>query len=461
MKTLLLKYGEALYRAGLSLAVFLVAVFTGGETARLAPFAVALLLLLCVGLFTQKNVKLITLPFLQLTLLLIFCYDSFSVFIGYIWLAPIVVAALGFYLWRTKPRLTRGPSLWPLVAVSAATLFGGIGMISVGDYFRPASLMFMLGLGPGLVLSYLIMKHEYREKAVREGFARDLLWWGLTGAAVTVAFMLPRFAAAGAIFLTDTVQWSNNMATILMIAMPAALMQKKRHVGHYMLAGTMFAAGLMLGSRGGALFIGIELIVCCLFAWRQETDYVLRLWNRFYFAMVLLVAGYCFWFVLANAEALSLVRPDEARAQMLRRGFENFLENPLFGSGLGYRGNADLYSGKQGTINWYHVFVAQVVGGLGACGVLAWGYQLYVRFCLAWRVRRDRECGFALCYLGLFLMSMVNPGEFCPVPYAFLAVCFFALLERHLEDRNDTLQADFYTPWRGLLSKNNKKAESA
>jgi len=72
MKTLLFKYGEVLYRAGLSLAVFFVAVFTGGETKKLVPFVVALLLLLCVGLFTQKNVKLLTLPFLQLTLLLIF-----------------------------------------------------------------------------------------------------------------------------------------------------------------------------------------------------------------------------------------------------------------------------------------------------------------------------------------------------------------------------------------------------
>ena len=460
MKTLLQKYSEALYRAGLSLSVFLVAVLTGGKTERLAPFIVALLLLVCVLLLVQKSIRLITMPFLHLTLLLIFCYDSFSVFIKYVWLAPVVVIALGVYLWRVRPSLVKGPSFFALLLVSAATLLGGVGMIAAADYFRPASLVFMIGLGPGLLFSYWIARHEFRLPAVREGLRLDLLYWGLTAALITAAFLIPRFLEARTLFLTFTVQWSNNMATILMIAMPSALMQKKRDLRHYVLAFLMFAAVIMLGSRGGALFIGIELIACCFFAWQQENDYVYRLWNRFYFAMVLLVGGYCLWFVLANAEAFQLVTTDEARAQMLRRGFEDFLKNPLFGSGLGYRGNADLYSGKQGTINWYHTFIAQVVGGLGAFGVLAWCYQLYVRFRLAFCVRRDKECGFALCYLGLFLMSMVNPGEFCPVPYAYLAVCFFALIECHIGIDDTPFPACFHIPFCHFIAKKQKKADS-
>ena len=136
------------------------------------------------------------------------------------------------------------------------------------------------------------------------------------------------------------------------------------------------------------------------------------------------------------------------------------MKNPLFGSGLGYRGNADLYSGKQGTINWYHTFIAQVVGGLGAFGVLAWCYQLYVRFRLAFYVRRDKECGFSLCYLGLFLMSMVNPGEFCPVPYAYLAVCFFALIECHIGIDDTPFPFCFHIPFRHFIAKKQKKADS-
>ena len=37
---------------------------------------------------------------------------------------------------------------------------------------------------------------------------------------------------------------------------------------------------------------------------------------------------------------------------------------------------------------------------------------------------------FLLSYFGLFIMSQVNPGEFCPMPYAALAVTFFVIMEK-------------------------------
>ncbi|MBQ9802030.1 MAG: O-antigen ligase family protein [Clostridia bacterium] len=433
MRAALMKYKEGLYRLLLSLLVFLVAVLTGGETERLAPFVVALLLLLCVGLLTQSHARYLTLPFLHLTLLLIFCYDSFSVFIGYIWLLPIVVIAMAVHLWRLGPRARRGMTLPPLLAVSAATLLGGVGMISPADYFRPASLVFMAGLGPGLVLSYWIMKRELEARESREALKQDLLWWGVVAMAVVFWHVMPLILENGVLYIAHVPQWSNNISTMLMIAMPAAFAQKRRGLPHYMIAALMFAAVMLIGSRGGQIFVGVELLVCCLVAWLQEKEYLARIWNRFYFLLALLGVGYLLWFLAANGDAFALVSTDETRFNMLLRGFEDFCRNPLFGSGIGYRGNADLYLGKQGTINWYHVFVAQVVGGLGLCGILAWSYQLYTRFCLAWRVRGEREVFFALCYLGLLLMSMVNPGEFCPVPYAFLAVTLFVALENHLE----------------------------
>ena len=35
-----------------------------------------------------------------------------------------------------------------------------------------------------------------------------------------------------------------------------------------------------------------------------------------------------------------------------------------------------------------------------------------------------------MSYFGLFLMSQVNPGEFCPMPYAAIAMTYFALMEK-------------------------------
>ena len=440
MKAVVRKYGQELWRLGLCIAVFLTAVLTGGDTARIAPFAVAMVLLLSLGLLFLRSAEHLTLPFLQLTLLLIFCYDSYAVFIRYVWLAPVVVAALVVFFVRRKPPFVRGASFWPLVAVSAVTLLGGVGLICAADYFRGASLGFMVLLGPGLVFSYWVMKHELEGAHSRERFLRDMLYWGMTAAAVTLWYVLPLMVRHGGPIGFTVPQWSNNIATMMMIALPTALAEKKRGVVHYGMLALMFVATLAVGSRGGQVFVGIEVLVCCFWAWRTESDPIRRLWCRTYFLWVLLAAGYALYLVVANATALHLLSQTQPRFLLLERSLEDFIRNPLFGTGLGYRGNADIYNGKEGTINWYHMMIPQIVGGLGLGGILAWGYQLYTRAKLSFAVWREREFGFALCYLGLFLMSQVNPGEFCPVPYAFLAVSAFAAIENSIEEKK-VLQA--------------------
>jgi hypothetical protein len=71
-----------------------------------------------------------------------------------------------------------------------------------------------------------------------------------------------------------------------------------------------------------------------------------------------------------------------------------------------------------------------VFGGLGVLGILAYGYQLIDRIIIFFKNRSMVNLTFLLSYLGLLLMSQVNPGEFCPMPYAALAMTYFALMER-------------------------------
>lgn len=448
MKTVIRKYGAEIFRMVLCVLAFLAAVLTGGDTERIAPIAVALICILSLGLLFLKSTKYLTLLFLQLTLLLIFCYDSFSVFIQYIWLLPVVLGGMAVYLIRKKPRFSWGASAFSLLAVSIATLLGGIGMISASDYFRPASLVFMAGLGPGLLFSYWIMKSELKTKEDRESFMRDLLCWGMTAAAIVFWYMLPTVIEARAFWGYEPPQWSNNIATMLMIALPAALAQKSRGLRHYALFFIMFVATVLAGSRGGQLFVGIELVACCLWAFCEEKNRVKKILNGACFVCICAAAVGLIVLLYYHPDIVNFTGKDEVRWKLFARGFEDFGKNPLFGSGIGYRGNSDLFNGKQGTINWYHIFISQVIGGLGIAGILAWSYQLYTRACLSLRVWRTKEFGFALCYLGLFLMSMVNPGEFCPVPYAFLAVCFFAAIENRIEEQGVLPLRRLYMPWR-------------
>ena len=425
------------YRVALCAIFLLLLLFTKGETVRIAPVACALILGLSVGLAFLRDTRRLTLPFLLLSLLVIFCYDSFSVFIRYIWVAPFVVVGFVLHLIRLKPRFYKGACFFPLVAVSVATLLGGIGMIPVGDYFRPAAIGYALALGPGLLLVYLLMKNEMKTAEDEESFMADVAAWSLMAAVVVLCrylFALPTLFATGG--FGEPPQWSNNIATMLMLSFPTFFVLAKRNYC-WLLAGFFTAgAAIFSGSNGGMLFATVELLVCLLYLWRSDKRPIYRLWTRavFIFCLCVLTAALYYIFsrhLFGNSQAISLSK----RLALLWRGFENFAQNPLFGSGFGYLGNADLYSGKVGTINWYHVFVAQVVGGLGLVGIAAWGYQLVVRARLALKALRGEGFAPALCYLGLLLMSQVNPGEFCPVPYAFLAVTYFVFLENRSEAR--------------------------
>lgn len=424
--------GMLYYRAGLSFGMLLLLLFTGGKTEKLAPFAVLFIICLSVGLIVMRSTRLLTYPFFMICLMLIFCYNSFSVFVKYVWLIPLPVAALAAHIVRLRPVLRVGRSFYPLVAVALATCLGGIGMISAAEYFRPAALFYVFGLGPGLVLVYLLMQNELRDPGDEQAFLADLMALSVTCAIVVAGYYLlsiPRFETE--VWGMIVPQWSNNIATLLMLSFPTIFVRARHNMLYLPLGLFVALATILCGSNAAIALASLELLVC--FGYLAFTE-----WRRGY--RLPLIIALAIMTCLAVVAVIAFILGDPThnlsysirdRMALLKRGFENFVDNPLFGCGFGYLGNADIYSGKTGTINWYHIFVAQVAGGLGIVGVVAWGYQLLVRFGLAFRARGTRTFAFGLCYLGLLLMSMLNPGEFCPVPYAFLAVTFFVLLERH------------------------------
>ena len=73
--------------------------------------------------------------------------------------------------------------------------------------------------------------------------------------------------------------------------------------------------------------------------------------------------------------------------------------------------------------------IPQIIGSMGAVGILAYGFNIISRFMIIIK-KKSRLCTvLGLSYLGLLLMSQVNPGEFCPLPYALVGVIIFILAE--------------------------------
>ena len=424
------------YRVILCVGALLLLFFTGGRVEELAPIAMGIVLAISLGMAVLKDTRRLTLPFLLLCLLLIFCYDSFSVFIAYAWLFPFVLIGVAVHIIRLRPKFYWGASAWGLAAVAVATLLGGVGVIPASDYFRPVALGYTMALGPLLVLAYLLMKNEMRTVMDERSFMTDVAALAVTAATVVFGYYISRaFALLAGGEPMPTPQWANNISTVLMLSFPALFVRARRK--SYCLALGLFAAvaAIFSGSNGGLLFASLELVLCLVWLYVTDPRPIPRLWvqSALIFCGVALVAG--LYYFVSRPTSIEMMSSSQGRGRLFLRGFENFAQNPVFGVGLGYLGNADLYDGKMGTINWYHVFVAQVVGGMGLVGILAWGYQLFLRVRLSVKLFFGEGFAPALCYLGLFLMTQVNPGEFCPVPYAFLAVTYFVFAENRLERR--------------------------
>ncbi|MBQ4382080.1 MAG: hypothetical protein II794_05005, partial [Oscillospiraceae bacterium] len=65
----------------------------------------------------------------------------------------------------------------------------------------------------------------------------------------------------------------------------------------------------------------------------------------------------------------------------------------------------------------------------------AYGRLISDRVALLWRGRKDPFVAMlAMSYLGMLMVSMTNPGEFCPFPNAAMMVMLFAMTEDAVGD---------------------------
>ena len=125
-----------------------------------------------------------------------------------------------------------------------------------------------------------------------------------------------------------------------------------------------------------------------------------------------------------------LISGDEDRWKLLAAGVQDFLLHPLFGTGLGNTAHSALAVIVPGSMAFYHNLVAQVIGSMGIVGIFAYGVLIRDRFSLLLRGRKDPFVGaMLLSYLAMLMVSMTNPGEFCPFPNAALMVMVFSMVE--------------------------------
>ena len=112
---------------------------------------------------------------------------------------------------------------------------------------------------------------------------------------------------------------------------------------------------LLTGSRGGLVFGAVEMLMCCalfiLYDRRRRLTYI-SICVCIVFALLIFSSEFISFFgstidrLLSAINGVLIGEQQEVRYYQYMRGIGDFLEHPIFGTGIGYMGNRDVYAGR-------------------------------------------------------------------------------------------------------------------
>ena len=427
----------------LQLLIAACAVLLRLEVIGAAAFCVVLIL---VFIFSDDLLDT-TLPFLLLSVSLIKRFDSFNDFLI---LVPLASVAFIFFLWftgrnglRRLPgggrfgyRLKRGPgeNFAGIAAVAAAVTLGGAGVISAKAYFSLTSLYYTLGLGVVMMFAYLVINALLPENG--ESVSRRFSWIMTVLTAFACFMVLSLYAEKLPQLLKRPevlqFQWRNNICTFIMIGLPYPFYLSKYDPLYSFIGWAGYGCLLLSGSRGGMIFGTAELLLCLAVTLAFDKGH-----RRFHLTVISVLAAFAFvfgrklvGFNLNTFRRMIDFRENRVRLGLFSRAIKDFRANPIFGSGLANWDNRDLHPSVRFALCWYHSAPFQIIGSFGLFGVVCYALRLFLRVRTIVRHRSRFTYTLAVSFAGLLMMSLVNPGEFCPLPYELMMTFTFALMER-------------------------------
>lgn len=406
------------------------------EVAGLLIFAA----IICIILVFCEDVIIALEPFLLLCLCLIKCNNSYDEFIKMVWLIVPGAAAIIFHFNYYQRKLPHGELFWPLVAVTVAVTLGGLGKITAKEYFSLMPIFFTLGLGYGMLLFYNLMNSHIRRRenySLPDKISKIMIIMGLF-----CCFMILEYYGEhlGKVLSTHGLlafQWRNNASTFLIFALPFAFLRSIKSNHGWFWVGMLFYGCMMItGSRGGAIVGTAEVLMCMIALLCFDKRH--RVQNLIIIAVGIVLFFVFFWDLIFFFRDMILrllqIDDNEIRVKLMHRAVEDFRSNPFFGRGLGYFGNRDVHHSAKGALCWYHSSPFQVIGSFGIVGIAAYGYMFIARIVYFARRNTLTNKFIFIAYVGMQLMSLVNPGLFSPVPYLLMMTLLFVVMDKIKDD---------------------------
>lgn len=402
--------------------------------------------LICAILVLTDDIVSILCPALLLVSFCVQYHDSYDGFIKYLWGAPIIAFAFIFHIvayrkkfeWKNPRELEL---FVPMCFVSVAMMLGGVGIMSLAEYTTKINIVYMILLGPGMTFMYVILSGIIGPGKNNTDDMPERLSKILVTVSCFIIFEVIEFYCEG---LPDTIlhpeilflQWRNNISTMLMLYMPFSFyLAEKKNFLYIIVPFASIGAIVLSGSRGGLLFGIAEFVFLILYyavVDKKHRIILLIFTSLFVIVGIAFVLRYTFVFKYTISRFLD---PGQYRIRLKLwfRSIEDFKANIITGRGIGYMGNRDAHPSKIGQLCWYHSSIPQVIGSFGIVGIFCYLYQFICRLEF-FNKRWGKELAVPVfwSFIGLEMMSFVNPGIFAPA-FLFILVLFIVFVEQYNE----------------------------
>ncbi|MCQ2547790.1 MAG: O-antigen ligase family protein [Clostridia bacterium] len=390
-----------------------------------------------------EDILATTLPFLLGMMIASEYYNNLRVYLPYWWIPAMLLVCLVAHLIIYAKPIRFGKNGLGLVLVTFACALSGLGCMTFEEYTQPMSLYYQFSIGLGMLLVYLIVKAQMVDKGKYRPFEklmRTFYAYGLFNVFIVLNFTVKHWDLYRQGFTATDFPFKNYCATMLLLVMsvPVYYVIKKSH-WHLISIGVMLLGILFTGSRGAFLFGGIIVLAQIVVIFKYNIEYR-KIYKKILIASILplAVVGYFaihFFFGLRIQFRGNMFYIQPSRIQFLTTAWKDFIDNPVFGIGLGNRKNFEIFPyAVDGSMVFYHNYVMQILGSLGSLGIVSYGIMLYERFATIKKKINVETIALILGYFAILLMSMTNPGEFTAIPYEMLVVIIFVVLESYKKE---------------------------
>ncbi len=430
------KYLSSVYFIDTVFVLACIVTATGQEVAGMLVFAVIIMLVL---IFTD-DILATTPVFLLLSAFEIKSFGSYNTYIKFWWLVFPVAFSVVFHIVKYKRKIAWGSNIYGILAATAAVTLGGLGKITFKEYFSGVSLYYTAALGIGMIIVYIAAAAYIRsddKENLSERFSVMMSTLCLFCCFMVMQHYVVHWDKVMATQKILDFQWRNNVSTLVMISLPFPFYLSRKNSLNMIPGFLGFLTMLVSGSRGGLIFGTVEFMLCLLMTIFFDRKH--RKLNVSVFAGLLLVfvmlSSDLFSFISKTLKRLFEYSENRIRLGLLERAVKDFESNPLFGRGLGYFGNRDIHKSAKFSLCWYHSSPFQIIGSFGLFGVACYVFQYFIRIRTVVQNIDFFTCTVFLSWLGIEMMSLVNPGVFCPLPYLLMVTFSFVVLEKYGGDK--------------------------